>query len=201
MRILIAEDDLTSRTVLKTVLERLGHEVIVTVNGEDAWKVMTMPDPPRLVILDWMMPLLDGLEIVRRIRASSTMDTSYIILLTARSEKTDMIKGFDAGADDYLSKPFDAGELRARVEVGRRMIEMHDRLAVQVQELQKAFDEIKKLQGIMPICSYCKKIRDDQGYWNQVEDYVSRHSEAQFSHSICPECLKKHYPDFSERKK
>jgi len=196
MRILIAEDDLTSRAVLTGVLEKLGHEVVTTVNGADAWTVMEKPDAPRLVILDWMMPVMDGLEVVRRIRAMPSQYVPYIILLTARAEKSDVITGLDVGADDYLSKPFNPGELRARVEVGRRMIEMQDRLSAQIQELQKAIEHIKTLQGILPICSFCKKIRDDQGYWNQVDAYLSRHSEAKFSHSICPDCRKKHYPEF-----
>ncbi|MBN1627162.1 MAG: response regulator transcription factor [Deltaproteobacteria bacterium] len=196
MRVLIAEDDLTSRTVLHAVLEKLGHEVTATVNGADALSVMEKPDPPSLIILDWMMPVMDGLEVVRRVRAMRSSHSPYMILLTTKGEKGDIIAGLDAGADDYLSKPFDSGELRARVDVGRRMIEMQDRLEAKVKELQKALDEIKTLQGILPICSFCKKIRDDQGYWNQVEAYVSKHSDAQFSHAICPECMKKHYPEF-----
>lgn len=196
MKILIAEDDLTSRTVLKVVLEKLGHEVTDTVNGADAWAVLEKPGAPRLIILDWMMPVMDGLEVVRRVRAMGASKEPYIILLTTRGEKGDIISGLDAGADDYLPKPFDSGELRARVDVGKRVIDMQDRLEAKVQELQKALDEIKTLQGIIPICSFCKKIRDDQGYWSQVEAYVSLHSEAQFSHGICPECLKKHYSDF-----
>jgi len=196
MRILIAEDDLTSRTVLGAVLKKLGHEVVETVNGEDAWTIMEKPDAPRLIILDWMMPVMDGFEVLSRVRAVPSSQPPYIIMLTARGEKLDIIAGLDAGADDYLAKPFDTGELRARVDVGRRMIEMQERLALQVQELLKAGEQIKILQGIIPICSFCKNIRDDQGYWNQVEAYVSRYSEAKFSHSICPDCMKKHYPEF-----
>jgi phosphoserine phosphatase RsbU/P len=201
MRILIAEDDLTSRTVLKAVLVKLGHEVVETINGEDAWMIMEKPDSPRLIILDWMMPVMDGLEVVKRVRAVPFSQPPYIIMLTTKGEKLDIIAGLDAGADDYLSKPFDPGELRARVDAGRRMIEMQDRLSAQVKELQKAVDEIKTLQGIIPICSFCKNIRDDKGYWNRVEAYVSEHSEAQFSHSICPDCMKEHYPEFVEKVK
>jgi phosphoserine phosphatase RsbU/P len=134
-----------------------------------------------------------------RIRSIRTSQPPYVIMLTARGEKLDVIAGLDAGADDYLSKPFDPGELRARVDVGQRIIEMQERLALQVEELIRANEHIKMLQGILPICSFCKKIRDDQGYWNQVEDYVSRHSEAEFSHSVCPECVKKYYPDFKKK--
>jgi two-component system, cell cycle response regulator len=128
MRILIAEDDFTSRTILSGVLKKKGHEVIPTVNGSEAWDALQQPDAPRLAILDWMMPEMDGLEVLRRVRALQTDQPPYIIMLTAKGEKADIIAGLDAGANDYLCKPFDPGELRARVEVGRRMVEMQDAL-------------------------------------------------------------------------
>jgi len=193
MKIIIAEDDLTSRKVLSAILKKLGHEVIETINGEEAWRIMEKPDAPRLVILDWMMPVMDGLELISRVRSIRTFTPAYVIMLTTKGEKHDIIAGLEAGADDYLVKPFDQGELRARVDVGKRIIEMQERLASQVRELLNANEHIRMLQGIIPICSFCKKIRDDKGYWNQVEEYFSLHSEAQFSHSICPECVKKHY--------
>jgi DNA-binding response OmpR family regulator len=195
MRILIAEDDFTSRTVLVGLLTKCGHEVTETVDGAGAWNVMREPGAPPLAILDWMMPGVDGLEVVRRVRALRTGLPPYIILLTTRGGKADIVAGLVAGADDYLVKPVDAGELRARVEVGRRMIEMRDVLASKVEELQEALDQLRTLRGILPICMHCKKIRDDEGYWNQVESYVRRHTEAEFSHCICPECMKSMYPD------
>ena len=195
MRILIAEDDLTSRTVLRAVLTRHGHDVIETVNGAEAWEAMQRPDAPRLAILDWMMPHFDGLEVCRRIRALHTDQPPYIIVLTARGEKVDIIAGLEAGADDYLAKPFDAGELRARVNVGGRMVETQAALAGTIAELRDALGHIKTLQGILPVCAFCKNIRDDQGYWNQVEGYISTHTDAQISHSVCPDCITKHYPE------
>lgn len=128
MRILIAEDDLTSRTVLAAVLKKQGYEVLETVNGAEAWAAVREPDAPRLVILDWMMPEMDGPEIVRRLRSLQTDRPPYVIMLTSKDEKADVIAGLDAGANDYLAKPYDAGELRARVEVGRRMVEMQTAL-------------------------------------------------------------------------
>lgn len=193
MKILIAEDDLTSRQVLRAVLKKLDHEVLEAINGEEAWTIMKKPDAPRLIILDWMMPVMDGLELINRIRSVQTSQPPYIIMVTTKDEKTDIIAGLDSGANDYLSKPFDTGELRARVDVGKRMIELQERLMLQVQELRKANEHIKTLQGILPICSFCKKIRDDRGYWNQVEEYISSRSDAEFTHSFCPECVKKHY--------
>ncbi len=128
MRILIAEDDLTSRNMLAAVLKKTGHEPVQATNGSEAWESLQKPDAPHLVILDWMMPEIDGLEVLRRVRAVSVDRPPYIIMLTSKTEKAEIIAGLDAGANDYLAKPFDPGELRARVEVGRRMIEMQDEL-------------------------------------------------------------------------
>ncbi len=129
MRILIAEDDYTSRCILLAVLKKCGYEVVETVNGAAAWDAMQRTDAAQLAILDWMMPEMDGLEVVRRIRALNSPQPPYIIMLTAKGDKADIVDGLNAGADDYLTKPFDAGELRARVEVGRRLIEMQAALA------------------------------------------------------------------------
>jgi diguanylate cyclase (GGDEF)-like protein len=159
MRILIAEDDFTSRAVLAGVLKKSGHDVVETVNGAAAWDALRQPDAPRLVILDWMMPEMDGLEVVRLVRALQTDQPPYIIMLTARGEKADIITGLDAGPNDYLAKPFDPGEFHARVEVGRRMVElqaellaaknalaheaMHDPLTG-VQNRRAIFDALRK---------------------------------------------------------
>jgi two-component system, cell cycle response regulator len=128
MRILIAEDDSTSRTILTAVLTKQGYEVMATKNGAEAWDIMRKPDAPKLAILDWMMPQMDGVEICRRIRTMETNEPPHIIMLTAKTEKVDIITALDAGADDYLTKPFDHGELRARVNVGRRMLELQTKL-------------------------------------------------------------------------
>ena len=135
MRILIAEDDFTSRAVLAGVLKKSGHEVVETVNGTEAWQALQQSDAPRLVILDWMMPMMDGVEVICLVRARQTDRPPYIILLTSRDKKSDIIAGLDAGANDYLAKPFDPGELRARVEVGRRMVEMQDALVESREKL------------------------------------------------------------------
>ena len=196
MRILIADDDFTSRIMLAGALEKSGYEVLETVNGAAAWDALQQPNAPRLVILNWMMPEMDGPDVVRRVRALQTDRPPHIILLTARGEKADIIAGLGAGANDYLAKPFDPGELRARVEVGQRMVEMQDALAAKIEELRQALGQIKTLRGMVPICANCKKIRDDQGYGRRVGVYVRDHTEAEFSHGICPECMKKLYPEF-----
>lgn len=195
MRLLIAEDDPTSREILATILRKDGHEVIETVDGRHAHEEMSKPDAPDMAILDWMMPEMDGPDLVQAIRAQQGDQPPYLILLTARNEKADIIRGLDCGANDYLTKPFDFGELRSRIGVGKRLLELQGALAAKVEELQRALEEVKSLRGILPICASCKKIRDDSGYWQQVEEYVRDHSDVQFSHGICPGCMKNLYPD------
>ena len=195
MRILIAEDDPVSNKILETMLANLGYEVMVTIDGNQAYEKLCEPDAPRLAILDWMMPGMDGVEVCRKIRETETQARTYIILLTAKGNKEDIVEGLEGGADDYIIKPFNKDELRARVEVGCRFIELEDALANQVKELQKALDHIETLQGIIPICSHCHKIRNDQESWERIDYYIEQHSKAKFSHSVCPECLDKYYPE------
>jgi phosphoserine phosphatase RsbU/P len=196
MRILIAEDDATSRIVLATVLTKDGYDVTATDDGGAAWEVLQKPEAPRLAILDLMMPGIDGLELVRRVRAIPSVAPPYLIIVSTKSEKSDVIAALDAGANDYLTKPFDPGELRARIEVGRRMIEMRFELNEKVKQLKQALAEVRTLKGIVPICANCKNVRDDQGYWNRVESYLNEHTEADFTHAVCPDCMKRLYPQF-----
>ncbi|MDD5558294.1 response regulator transcription factor [Candidatus Methylomirabilis sp.] len=191
MRILIAEDSLVSRRLLEATLKRWGHEVITTSDGSEAWQVLEASEAPPLAILDWVMPKMDGPELCRRIRQTQEISSMYVILLTAKGIREDIVAGLDAGADDYLIKPFDPEELRARVDVGRRIVELQRSLADRVNELEEALSQVRSLRGLLPICAYCKKIRDDKSYWQEVEGYISRHSEAQFSHHICPSCYEK----------
>jgi len=188
MRVLIAEDDLVSRRMLEATLIRWGYEVVVTSDGEAAWQALQDKSAPRLAILDWMMPGLDGIDVCRNVRTMPTSEPSYIILLTAKGNKTDIVSGLQAGADDYIVKPFDREELRARVQAGVRILTLQASLAARVRELEEALGRVKTLQGLLPICSYCKRVRNDGDYWQQVESYVSDHSDARFSHGICPDC-------------
>jgi DNA-binding response OmpR family regulator len=188
MKILIAEDDDVSRRVLQLTLTASGYDVVATKNGAEALLVLEHEDAPSLAVLDWMMPDIDGLEVCRRARRLQNATPVYIILLTAKTEKTDIVKGLEAGANDYITKPFDRHELRARVQVGVTVVNLQRNLAARVEELENALGKVKQLQEILPICSYCKQIRDDQNYWQQVDSYISQHTNTQFSHSICPGC-------------
>ncbi len=188
MRILVADDDSISRRILQSMLEDWGYSVRVCADGAVAWELLQRPDAPSLIILDWMMPRMDGLQVCQKVRAIPTSCPTYIMLVTSKGQNTDIVTGLQAGADDYLAKPFDREELRARVQVGVRVVELQQRLAERVRELETALAHVKHLNGLLPICAYCKKIRNDQNYWQQVESYVAEHSEAQFSHGICPDC-------------
>ena len=190
MRALIADDDRATTEILSKTLQQWNIEVIVADDGNVAWDLLGGGDGPSLAILDWMMPGLDGPELCRRIRQDSLLAHMYLILLTGRDARSDLVTGLDAGADDYVVKPFDVEELRARVNVGIRVLTLQQRLAERVAELQSALSNVKQLSGLLPICSYCKRIRSDQNYWEQVDRYVAQHSDAEFSHGICPECFK-----------
>jgi sigma-B regulation protein RsbU (phosphoserine phosphatase) len=189
MEILIAEDDAVSRRLLEICLLRWGYEVVMAQDGIEALQILSRENPPALAILDWMMPGMDGIELCRKVRESKAMLPTHIILLTARNGKADVVLGLDSGADDYIAKPFDREELRARVQVGVRLVDLQRKLAERVEDLTHALQQVKQLQGLLPICSYCKKIRGDNNYWQQVESYISQRSEAQFSHGICPDCF------------
>lgn len=199
VRILIADDDLTSRKMLAAMLEKCDYHVTAVDNGTDALRIMVEPDAPRVAVLDWMMPEVSGLDVCRGIRRDSPGNPPYIVMVTSKNEVRDIVEALEAGADDYLIKPYNALELRARIEVGRRIVTLQDRLSEKVRELNEALAGIRTLHGILPICSFCKKIRDDREGWRQLEEYVSTHSEAQFSHGICPECMKKMYPGYEEK--
>ena len=187
MKILIAEDDPVSRCFLEVTLVKWGYEVTTACDGSQAWQAL-QSDPPSIAILDWMMPGIDGAEVCRRIRAAQSPTPVYIIILTAKTDKKDLVQGLDSGADDYITKPFDRQELRARIGVGMRIAQLQKNLADRVVELEAALSRVRQLQGLLPICSYCKRVRDDQNYWQQVDSYVSKHTEVEFSHSICPTC-------------
>lgn len=188
MQVLMAEDDRVSVTLLEAALTAWGYEAVIAHDGDQAWRILQQADAPHLVVLDWMMPGLDGPEICRRTRALDRTRRTYLIMLTSLQSKQDIVTALEAGADDYVVKPFDQAELKARLQVGERVLQLQAELADRVHELETALANINMLHGLLPICSYCKKIRDDQNYWQRVESYVESRAEVQFSHSICPDC-------------
>ena len=173
MKILIVEDDPIAGAVLEASLRQLGHDVEAAQDGAAAWQRFAA-GPRRLVISDWMMPGLDGLELCRRIRAQGGDYTYFILLSNLTTSGGNLDQMMEAGVDDYLPKPVNQQELKARLRVAERILNY----ATQVRQLQE----------IIPICGYCKKMRDDKNYWSQVEEYIGKQTGSNFSHGVCPDC-------------
>ena len=188
MIVLVADDLDVNRKLLRTLLVADGYDVLEASNGTDAFQILQGATGPIVGLIDWEMPEMEGIEVCRQARAMENAPPIYLILLTVRDSKQDIVAGLQCGANDYITKPFDKTELLARVSIGRQMVELQQALTERVAELREALVSVKQLGGLLPICSYCKKIRDDQNYWQQVESYVGKHSDAKFSHSICPQC-------------
>ena len=199
MKLLVADDDPVTRRLLEGVLGTLGFDVVLAHDGVQALGVLGGDDPPPIAILDWMMPGMTGVEVCRKLRGRAPSGPTYVLIVTSRERTEDLVAALDAGADDYVTKPFQVEELRARVGVGFRVATLQRGLADRVAELERALAHVTRLRGLLPICMHCKKIRNDQNYWTQVETYVSDHSGARFSHSICPECRAKHIEPELER--
>ena len=177
MKIHVAEDDLISRKLLVTTLKQFGHDVTAFDDGKRAWEAFDA-EPVRVVVSDWLMPELDGLEFCRKVRARRDTEYTYFILLTANVQgKDSYLEAMKSGIDDFLAKPLDRDQIWMRLRVAERIL--------------RYTTKISELESMLPICSYCKKVRDDNNYWQQVETYISHRTGASFSHSICPTCYKK----------
>ena len=173
MKILIVDDDPKLRGFVAKGLETHGIESASASDGGEALAALDRADePPDLILLDVMMPGMDGFEVCRQLKNRLETKAIPVIFITAKADQEDIVKGFACGAVDYVTKPFYHAELLARVKV---------------------HVEVKMLRGILPICSRCKKIRDDQGLWEQVDEYLARYSDILFSHGICPECMEYMY--------
>jgi DNA-binding response OmpR family regulator len=189
MRILIADDDPISRRLALNALAGCGVDVSTVEDGQAAWLQIQERTQSTVLILDRMMPGFDGLDLCRSARLLPTFPPLYILMVTSASATADVTAGLDAGADDYVVKPFKAAELKARAQVGMRMVALQESMARRLADLEQALANVKQLRGLLPMCSYCKKIRVDNQYWQQLEGYLSDHSDAEFSHGICPECF------------
>lgn len=189
MQILIADDDPGALMLLERAINRWGdYNVVAAKDGIAAWDILRGPTPPPLALLDWMMPGLDGVEICRMARRCAQVQGVYLILITGNEGRDSRLIGLQAGANDYLTKPFDPAELEARVRVATLVVQLQLQLQAQVTGLEDALTRVKRLERLLPICMYCKKIRDEKDTWHQIETYISNHSDAEFSHGICAEC-------------
>lgn len=182
MRILAVDDSRLSRTALCQSIRQLGHEPIEAHDGQEAWGRFQLEYFP-VVITDWIMPDLDGLELTRRVRGAPTPKYSYITVLTTLEGTNRHLEALRAGADDFMTKPVDASQLEARLHIAERILDLQQ--------------EVRQLEGFLSICSFCKKIRDTDESWVPIEKYVRQRADVAFSHGVCPKCMTLHYGDLA----
>lgn len=200
IRVLVVEDDPMFQRVLQKRLASEGYQVLTASDGREGMKAIVAQEPD-LVISDWMMPEVDGLELCQSVKTGLREAAPYFILLTAKGEVSDRLLGLETGADDYLVKPCDHAELMARVRAGLRIVLLTQDLRHTVSELQisnteleASRDEVHRLAGMLPICSFCKKVEIGDGSWQDLDEYLAARDQADFSHGICPSCRETHYP-------
>lgn len=188
-RVLIAEDHAATRFMLSSLLERHGYQVDATGDGLEASEILASSEGPTLALLDWMLPVQTGLEVCRQLRKHALARFVYVMIVTARDTMEDLATAIDAGADDFVRKPCDPVEILARLRSGQRMVDLQQRLTARVKETEEALDNVRRLERLVPICMYCKKVRADSQYWQEIEYYIHACTGADFSHGICPRCL------------
>jgi phosphoserine phosphatase RsbU/P len=191
LQVLVADDEPVSRSVVGAMLRKAGYAVMYAPDGDEAWRQLDAANPPSIALLDWEMPGLQGPEVIQRIRAKNAQAPTYVILLTSRDSSADIVEGLRGGADDYVTKPANEDELIARVNVGARVVQLQTALAERVRSLEEALANVQTLQTLLPMCAYCKSVRNDQNYWEKVETYFSQHSGVSFTHSYCPTCYER----------
>lgn len=192
-KILIVDDTPENLHLLYRTL-RNEYYLFGATSGREALAIAASHRPD-LILLDIMMPEIDGYEVCRRLKSSEELKDIPVLFLTALSEYNDELRGLEIGAVDYITKPFKTAVVKRRIETHLALKRKTDQLARSNAELREALENVRALSGLLPICSKCKKIRDDQGYWKHVETYISLHSDVLFSHGYCPECATKAMDD------
>jgi phosphoserine phosphatase RsbU/P len=211
MGILIVDDSPDQQALLRSILGKAGHsDILITDSAKSAFVLLKLEDkvpPPSidLILMDVLMPEQDGVAACREIKRHDHLRDIPVIMVTAKSDLSNLQAAFAAGAIDYITKPVNHVELLARVSSAVTLKqEMDCRKARELElrrsndALQKALKEVKVLRGLIPICASCKKIRNDGGFWQQLEEYLGEHSEAEFSHGLCQPCIRKLYPGVYE---
>lgn len=193
--ILIVDDHPATRKLLEEILQQHYH-VLPASNGQEALDLVRANPMIDLVLLDIIMPGLNGYEVCQHLQADERTSRIPVVFLTIMEDDHDEACGFAVGVSDYIIKPISRLRLLARVKNQLALRHKQQELELKNRDLQAALDQIKTLHGILPICSYCKQIRNDHGAWQRLEEYIQHHSEAEFSHSICPKCAQSHYPEY-----
>ena len=196
-QVLVVDDTPGNLQILSEVLAAEGYQVRVAVNGEAALASVAAARPD-LVLLDVRMPGITGLDVCRLLKSNESQRSIPVIFLSAASEPEDIVAGFEAGGADYVTKPFRVVELLARVRAHLEIHEAREYQARLISELKEALANVELLSGLVPICAHCKKIRNDSGFWQQMESYIEKHSMAKFSHGMCPDCIPIIYPELAE---
>lgn len=196
--ILVVDDVAKNLEVICNILSLENYQISVAGDGHKAWNILQRLNPD-LILLDIMMPNIDGYTLCRRLKEVEGKKDIPIIFVTARTGREDLIRGFEVGAVDYITKPFNSAELLARVRTHVSLYRANKRNEFLIAELRNALSQVKTLSGLLPICSGCKQIRDDDGYWRQVESYLADHADVTFTHGICPTCVRKQYPDLADQ--
>jgi phosphoserine phosphatase RsbU/P len=195
LRILVVDDDADVVRGTAHLLERAGYAMATASNGVEALQT-AQTFRPDLVLSDRDMPEMDGMEMCRRIKSDPALADVFVVLISGTYTQTEeQAAGLDAGADSYIARPIANRELAARVAAFARILRLNRALREKNAELAEALANVKSLSGLLPICAGCKKIRDDKNYWHQVESYLQNHSAAKFTHSLCPHCITKYFPD------
>ena len=197
MKILIADDDLPSCSLLERQLKTFHFDAIVAHDGTEAWDALQRPDAPRIALLDWNMPGMTGIQVCKALRAQKAALPVYAIMLTSHKERGYVVEALEAGANDYITKPYHSEELQARISVGVRTVELQQALTDKIRELEEATQREIHLQELLPMCAWCRKIRTDDQYWQTLETFLSK-SGVKFSHGICAECYAKVRPSIKK---
>lgn len=192
MKILIAEDEFTTRMMVQVCLEDRGYRVVSVTDGKEAMALLSQPQAPEIAILDWEMPEINGVEVCRQLKEADVENPPYVILLTARDTQNDILRGFDAGADDYMTKPFNENELRARVRVAERMVRTQLSLSQSVNELKSALNQLEMIENRVEICKSCHAVFSPfDGEWHDFKDVMDNGADPRIIVSDCPSCQEK----------
>jgi response regulator RpfG family c-di-GMP phosphodiesterase len=207
-KVLVTDDSPEILLLSTMLLRRAGYDVLEASTGKECLDAVQKHHPD-LVLLDVMLPDMTGIEVCRQIKSDKTLEDIFVILASGIQVSSDLqADGLDIGADGYIVRPISNREFLARVQAGERIKQAEDALREKereqyklISQLKEALAEIKTLKGFIPICASCKKIRDDEGYWDQLEAYISKHTDAVFTHGLCPECVEKYRAEMKKLSK